>query len=174
MMLHHARRNARTDAQGRLALLEAQNRSMWQADEIKTGIQLVEDALRSGQAGPYQIQAAIAAVHAEALRAEDTDWQQISVLYAELERRAPTPVVRLNRAVAVAMADGPLAGLMLLDQMKLDNALEDYYLFHATRADLLRRLDMKSDAIEAYRRALRLCQNDAERAFLSMRLSEIE
>jgi RNA polymerase sigma-70 factor (ECF subfamily) len=133
---------------------------------------LVESALRMGHTGPYQIQAAIAAVHGEAKCAEDTDWQQIAALYAELEWRMPTPVVQLNRAVAVAMADGPLAGLMLLDQMKLDNALADYYLFHAARADLLRRLGMKEDALTSYDKAVSLCHNDAELNFLRRRIDE--
>lgn len=174
MLLHHARRDARTDAQGRLVLLEMQDRSQWHAGEIAEGLQWVEAALRMGHAGPYQIQAAISAVHSEAARAEDTDWQQIVMLYAELVRRKPTPVVQLNRAVAVAMADGPLAGLMLLDQMKLDDELDDYYLFHAARADILRRLGMTSESMAAYQRALALCQNDAERDFLTLRIQQIE
>jgi RNA polymerase sigma-70 factor (ECF subfamily) len=173
MQLHHARRDARTDAQGRLVLLEAQDRALWHANEISEGIQLVETALRMGHAGPYQIQAAIAAVHSEARRAEDTDWPQIAALYAELEQRLPTPVVRLNRAVAVAMADGPLAGLMLLDQMKLDDALANYYLFHAARADLFRRLGMKDEALSSYEKAIALCQNQSELDFLRRRIDEV-
>lgn len=173
MTLHHARRDARVDAQSRLVLLEAQDRSLWHRDEIDAGVRLLEQALQMGRAGAYQIQAAIAALHDETQRAEDTDWQQISALYAELERRSPTPVVRLNRAAAVAMADGPLAGLMLLDQMKLDDALDGYYLFHATRADLLRRLDMKTDATTAYEKAIALCHNESELQFLRRRVDEI-
>lgn len=173
MILHHARRDARMDTQERLVLLDAQDRSLWHTAEISDGIRLAESALRMGHAGPYQIQAAIAAVHSEATRAEDTDWQQIATLYAELERRMPTAVVQLNRAVAVAMADGPLAGLMLLDQMKLDAALEGYYLFHAARADLLRRLGMNAEALGAYEKAIALCHNDAELDFLRRRIDEI-
>jgi RNA polymerase sigma-70 factor (ECF subfamily) len=174
MILHHARRDARADMLGQLVLLEAQDRSRWHRDEVEAGARLLEAALRMGRPGPYQIQAAVAAVHAEAARPEDTDWSEIAALYGELERRMPTPVVQLNRAAAVAMADGPLAGLMLLDQMKLDAALDNYYLFHATRADLLRRLGMNDDALAQYRRALALCQNESERAFLERRITEVE
>ena len=116
MTLHHARRDARTNAAGQMILLDAQDRSAWHHDEIQAGTRLLNAALRAGRPGPYQIQAAIAALHAEAARPEDTDWQEIAALYRELERHMSTPVVQLNRAVAVAMADGPLAGLMLLDQ----------------------------------------------------------
>ncbi len=172
MTLHHARRSARTNSAGQLILLDAQDRSTWHKDEIAAGIRLLEAALRAGRPGSYQIQAAIAALHAEAARPEDTDWQQIAALYRELERHMPTPVVQLNRAVAVAMADGPLAGLMLLDQLKLGDALDNYYLFHAARADLLRRLDLRDEARAEYERALALCHNDAECAYLVRRIAE--
>jgi RNA polymerase sigma-70 factor (ECF subfamily) len=172
MTLHHARRDARTDETGQLMLLEAQDRSLWRRDEIEAGARLLQSALRLGRPGPYQIQAAIAALHTEASRAEDTDWQQIAALYDELVKHTPTPVVELNRAAAVAMADGPLRGLMLLDRLRLQDALDSYYLFHATRADLLRRLDLREQAVHEYRRALELCLNETERAFLKARLEE--
>jgi RNA polymerase sigma-70 factor, ECF subfamily len=173
MMLHHARRDTRMGQDGALILLDAQDRTRWRHDEIAAGQRLLESALKMHRAGPYQIQAAIAVLHATAARAEDTDWQQIVGLYRELERRVPTAVVRLNHAVAVAMADGPLAGLIFLDRMKLDSALDGYQMFHATRADLLRRLDMRADAAAEYQRALAVCRNEAERAYLIRRLAEV-
>ena len=173
MTLHHARRDARTNTMNEMVLLGLQDRTLWHADEITAGTRLLESALRIGRPGPYQIQAAIAALHAEAATPEDTDWQEIAALYGELERFTPTPVVQLNRAAAVAMADGPLAGLMLLDQLKLGDALDGYYLYHAARADLLRRLDMRDDARGEYARALALCHNEAECAFLSRRIAEL-
>lgn len=173
MTLHHARRDARANAIGQMILLEAQDRSTWHRDEIRAGARLLDAALRAGRPGPYQIQAAIAALHAEAARPEDTDWQQIAALYQALAHHMPTPVVQLNRAVAVAMADGPLAGLMLLDQLNLAEPLDSYYLYHAARADLLRRLNMLADAKAEYARALSLCHNDAERAYLSQRIVEV-
>ena len=172
MLLHDARRTARVSTEGQLILLGAQDRQLWNRAQIQEGVALVERALRQRQAGPYQIQAAISAVHAEAMRAEDTDWQQIVGLYIELEKFLPTPVVQLNRAVAVAMADGPLAGLMLLDQLNLAEPLDQYYLYHATRADLLRRLGEHDSSIAEYRRALALCQNQTERDYLMQRLDE--
>jgi RNA polymerase sigma-70 factor (ECF subfamily) len=172
MQLHHARRGARVDADGQLVLLEAQDRARWDASVIAEGVALLESALRHGRPGPYQIQAAIAAVHAEAARPEDTDWQQIVALYDELLKVMPTPVVQLNRAAAVAMADGPLAGLMLLDQLALGEELDGYHLFHATRADLLRRLGERGEALVEYGRALELCHNEAERKFLQRRMAE--
>ncbi len=166
MLLHDARRAARVSAEGELILLDAQDRQQWNHPQITEGIGLVEQALRRRQPGPYQIQAAISAVHCEAARAEDTDWQQIVGLYVQLERYLPTAIVQLNRAVAVAMADGPLAGLMLLDQLKLAETLDQYHLYHATRADLLRRMGVHDSAIAEYEQALSLCQNEAERTFL--------
>ena len=173
MLLHDARRAARVSPAGELILLDAQDRSLWNRTQISEGIVWVEQALHRRQPGPYQIQAAISAVHSEAARAVDTDWHQIVGLYAQLERYLPTPVVQLNRAVAVAMADGPLAGLMLLDQFKLAEMLDNYYLYHATRADLLRRLGENAAASIEYQKALDLCQNDTERAFLEQRKQSI-
>jgi RNA polymerase sigma-70 factor (ECF subfamily) len=173
MLLHHARRDARTDEAHQLVLLGAQDRARWRKDEIREGVTVLEAALRLGRVGPHQLQAAIAAVHAEAERPEHTDWQEIAALYERLAQMTPSPVVQLNQAVAVAMADGPLAGLMLLDQMKLEAALDGYYLFHSTRADLLRRLDERASARAEYERALALCHNEAEQAFLRQRLSEM-
>lgn len=173
MLLHDARRDARVDAGGELVLLEDQDRSRWDRTQIAEGLQLVATALRMGAPGPYQIQAAIVAVHAGAARAEDTDWRQISLLYAELMRHAPSPVVELNRAAAVAMADGPDAGLVLLDALESGGALDGYYLFHAARADLLRRAGRFALAADSYRRALELTENQPARSFLSRRLAEM-
>ncbi len=173
MLLHHSRRLARVDAQGDLVLLEDQDRSLWDQDEIAEGMEMVDRALLMRRVGPYQIQAAIAALHAEAPTASETDWRQIAVLYGTLKRMAPSPVVELNRAVALAMADGPEIGLKLLDQPWLSEALSAYHHFHATRADLLRRAGRVEEALSAYIRALELCQNAAERRFLQRRLSEM-
>jgi len=173
MLLHHARRDARSDAQGEMILLEEQDRSRWDHDAIDEGLALVREALPMGRIGPYQLQAAIAACHDEAPRPEDTDWPQIASLYGELARIAYSPVVELNRAVAIAMADGPAAGVPMLDELAATGALDDYYLFHSARADLLRRLGRNDDATDAYRRALELVTNDAERRFLRKRLGEL-
>jgi RNA polymerase sigma-70 factor (ECF subfamily) len=170
MLLHDARREARTGPGGELVLLEDQDRSLWDGARIAEGGRLLERALRLRRAGPYQLQAAIAAVHAEAARAEDTDWLQIAALYAELARVAPSPVVELNRAVAVAMASGPEEGLRLVERI---GGLDGYHLLHATRADLLRRLDRRAEAAAAYEQALALTTNEAERAFLERRRSEV-
>ncbi len=170
MLLHDARRKTRADADGHIVLLEDQNRGLWDSAQIARGLHLIESALLLHQPGPYQIQAAISAVHAEAARAEDTDWPQIAALYDALLKYLPTSVVQLNRAVAVSFADGPLAGLMLLDQLKLDAELGQYHLYHAARADLLRRLGLRDEAAAEYQRALELCQNEAEREFLNKRL----
>ena len=134
---------------------------------------LLERALRMRRPGPYQVQAAISALHARARHPEDTDWTQIAALYGELLRMTPSPVIELNRAAAVAMADGPLRGLALLDRRELEKALRDYYLFHAARADLLRRAGRLNEASVAYNLALGLCQNERERAFLRRRLAEV-
>lgn len=173
MLLHDSRRATRADATGGLVLLEDQDRTQWDAAQIAEGTALLEQALQLRRPGPYQIQAAISAVHAEAARALQTDWIQIAQLYGELTKYLPTPVVQLNRAVATAFADGPLAGLMLLDQLGLDQALANYHLFHAARADLLRRLNMHEEAAAEYRQALGLCQNEAERLYLCKRLEEV-
>lgn len=173
LLLHDSRRAARVDAQGELVLLEAQDRARWDAAEIAEGTALLARALAQQQPGPFQLQAAISALHAEAATAAETDWAQIVALYWELERRLPSPVVALNRAVAVGMAQGPLAGLMALDQLRLDDALSDYHWYHAARADLLRRAGYAHEAHAAYERALALCHNQAERRFLTRRLAEV-
>lgn len=174
MLLHDSRRAARVDAQGELVLLEDQDRAHWDQAEIAEGLALLERALAQRQPGPFQIQAAISALHAQAATAADTDWQEIAALYCELARRAPSPVVELNRAVAVGMAQGPLVGLMELDQLKLEASLGEYHWFHAARADMLRRAGYRGEAQAAYARALALCQNRAERSFLARRLAEME
>ena len=173
LLLHDSRRDARVGPAGELVLLEDQDRSRWDRGKIREGIGIMERALRMKQPGPYQVQAAISALHAQAARAEDTDWPQIAALYTELMKMTPSPVIELNRAVALAMADGPLKGLKLLDQPVLKRELSDYYLFHAARADLLRRIGRVSDARDAYTLALNLCQNERERAFLRRRLVEV-
>ena len=174
MLLHDARREARTGPQGELVLLEEQDRAKWKTAQIEEGAALAERALRMRRAGPYQVQAAIAALHCQAERAEATDWGQIAALYDELLRIQPSPIVALNRAVAVAMARGPDDGLRLLDDEELASALERYHLYHAARADLLRRADRLADAATAYRRALELATNAVERAYLERRLREVE
>jgi RNA polymerase sigma-70 factor (ECF subfamily) len=171
MLLHDSRRETRVSAGGELVLLEDQDRSRWDRAEIEAGVALVERALRMGQLGRYQVQAAIAAVHAEAVRPEDTDWDQIALLYGELARLHPTPVVELNRAVAVAMVQGPERGLALMEP--LAGELDRYQWYHSARADLLRRLDRRDEASDAYRRALELTTNAVERRFLERRLSEV-
>ena len=168
MLLTDARRPARTGPQGELVLLPDQDRRLWRQEAIAEGLALVEQALRLHRPGPYQIQAAIAAVHAQAARAEETDWQEIAALYGELYRHQPTPVVALNRAVAIAMADGPLYGLALLE--RLEDSLDRYYLFHAARADLLRRAGWRQAALAAYERALALTENEVEQDFLRKRM----
>jgi RNA polymerase sigma-70 factor (ECF subfamily) len=173
MLLHDARRNTRTDAHGRLVLLADQDRSRWDRHQIAEGVDLVERALRRRQPGPYQLQAAIAALHCEAPTPEATDWAQIADLYRELAFRTPSPVVELNRAVAVAMADGPAAGLAMVDRLAEGDVLDRSHLFHATRADLLRRLERWDEAAAGYRRALDLAATDAERDFLAGRLDEV-
>ena len=169
MMLHAARSVARTSADGHLVLLEDQDRSLWDRDQIDRAAALLDRAIALRRPGPYQVQAAIAALHAEAERPEDTDWPQIAALYAGLAAYQPSPVVELNRAVAVAMADGPGAGLALLDDLPLDG----YHLYHATRADFLRRLGRSAEARAAYSRAHDLATNERERAFLSRRLETV-
>ncbi len=173
MLLQHSRRAARVGAAGEPVLLEAQDRSLWDRAAIAEALPLVEGALTPRRpAGPYSLQAAIAALHAEAERAEATDWQQIALLYGELANVLPSPVVTLNRAVAIAMADGPAAGLALVDALASGGALDDYHLLHAARADLLRREGRREEAAAAYRRALELATNEAERRFLAARLAE--
>ncbi len=172
MLLHDARRAARLDAHGDLVTLEDQDRGKWDAAEIAEGVALLNGALRRGQPGPYQVQAAIAACHATAATAQDTDWAQIAGLYEHLARFLPTPVVALNHAVAVAMAQGPAAGLPLVAALEASGKLAGYHLLPATRADLLRRLGRLAEAAEAYREALEAASTDAERRFLRRRLAE--
>lgn len=173
MLLHDARRAARTDATGELVRLDEQDRSLWSRQQIAEGSQLVQLALTSRAFGPYSLQAAIVAVHAEAPSAAQTDWPQIVRLYDVLLQLSPSPVVELNRAVAVAMRDGPEAGLLLVDELLGRGDLQDYHLSHATRADLLRRLARIDEAREAYRSALRLVQLEPERRFLQRQLDEL-
>ena len=174
MLLHDARREARTSAEGDLVLLDDQERSRWDRAKIEEGRELVERALLARRPGPYQLQAAIAALHDEAETPGATDWPQIALLYRELMALAPSPVVELNLAVAVAMSDGPAVGLAMVDGLAADGRLDDYVYLHATRADLLRRLDRRSEAAAAYRRALELATNATERRFLERRLAEVE
>ena len=166
MLLHDSRRAARADPEGELVLLEDQDRWLWDEQRIDEGRRLLDRALSHRSAGPYQLQAAIAALHTE----DETDWLQIAALYARLAEVAPSPVVELNRAVAVAMAEGPAAGLELMAAL---DGLDGYHLLHAARADLLRRLDRLDEAAEAYRRALALTAAPAERSFLERRLAEV-
>jgi RNA polymerase sigma-70 factor (ECF subfamily) len=173
MLLHHARRDGRVDAHGDLVLLNEQDRSLWDDGAIAAGDNVLNAALRLGRPGPFQIQAAIVACHAQATRASDTDWAEIAALYEQLLAIMPSPVVELNRAVAVSMVEGPGAGLELLSAIEADGALAGYYLLAATKADLLRRLGRPLDAAEAYRRALGLVTTDSERRFLQLRINEV-
>jgi RNA polymerase sigma-70 factor (ECF subfamily) len=169
MLLHDARREARLDDTGDIILLEEQDRSRWNQKQIADALPLVETALRNGP-GVFSLQAAIAALHCQAARAEETDWRQIVGIYDLLERLQPSPIVSLNRAAAVAMAEGPQAGLALMDALTAE--LDDYHLLHAARADLLRRAGSFTEAAQSYERALALVTNDSERRFLKRRLSE--
>jgi RNA polymerase sigma-70 factor (ECF subfamily) len=173
MLLHDARRVTRLDAEGDRVTLEDQDRTRWDAAEIAEGVALLESALRRGAPGRYQVQAAIAACHATAGDAADTDWPQIAALYGELMRLVPSPVVELNRAVAVGMADGPAAGLALVEELGASGVLDGYHLLAATRADLLRRLGRTNEAAAAYREALGLATTEAERRYLDRRLAEV-
>src|ERR671922_2731021 len=170
MLFQDSRRRARIGPDWELVLLEAQDRSTWNRSEIEEAARALERALGLRRPGPYQLQAAIAALHAEAERPEETDWPQIALLYGELSRRQPSPVVELNRAVAIAMAEGPERGLELIDRIP---GLDQYHLLHATRADLLRRGGRRDEAASAYRRALELATNPVERSFLARRLAEV-
>lgn len=172
MLLHHARRAARVDEAGDLVPLEEQDRTVWDRDAITDATALLDAALRRGEPGPYQLQAAIAACHATATDPGATDWTEIAQLYGRLSQMLPTPVVALNRAVAVAMADGPAAGLELVEQLEASGALAGYHLLPATRADLLRRLGRHAQAADAYRTALELTATGAERRYLTRRLAE--
>ena len=173
MLLQESRRAARSSPQGELILLADQDRSLWNREQIAEGVALVERALASRQAGPYALQAAIAAVHAEAPRAADTDWAQIVALYDVLLQATPSPVIELNRAVAVTMRDGPQAGLALIDAILARGDLADYHLAHSARADFCRRLGKNEDARLSYQRALDLARQEPERRFLQRRLAEL-
>ncbi|OLD88049.1 MAG: RNA polymerase subunit sigma-24, partial [Candidatus Rokubacteria bacterium 13_1_20CM_4_70_13] len=173
MLLHDARRDARLDPVGDLVLLDEQDRRRWNHEQIAEALPLVEEALRGG-AGPFALQAAIAALHCQAPRAEDTDWPQIVRLYDVLERLQPSPIVSLNRAAAVAMVEGPRPALALIDDLAAAGNLDRYHLLHSARADLLRRLGSPDEAAKSYARALALVTNDAERRFLERRLRDVK
>ncbi len=174
MLLHDSRRDARVSADGELFLLEEQDRSLWRWEQIREGTQLVESALRSGAAGAYTVQASIAALHAGAKTAKETDWRQIVGLYDVLLRMEPSAVIEVNRAVAVALGRSLEEGLALLDELQQRRELGEFHLLPAARGDLLRRLGRMAEAGEAYRRALSLATNDIERRFLRRRIGEIE
>jgi RNA polymerase sigma-70 factor (ECF subfamily) len=173
MLLHEARRPARTSPAGELILLDDQDRALWNRERIKEGVSLVEKALSSRRIGPYSLQAAIAAVHAEAPDAASTDWNQIVGLYDLLLKAEPSSVIELNRAAAIAMRDGPEAGLEIIDAITTNGELDDYYLTHAARADLYKRLGRVGDAVAAYRRTLELVTQEPERRFVIRRLREL-
>jgi RNA polymerase sigma-70 factor (ECF subfamily) len=172
MILHHARRAARVDPDGDLVTLEDQVRSLWDATAISQACEILDAAVRFGSPGPYQLMAAIAACHALAPTPSDTDWAEIAVLYKRLSEMVPSPVVALNRAVAVGMAEGPTAGLLLVEELEESGELADYHLLPATRADLLRRLGQYEEATVAYRQALELAPTDVERRYLTKRIAE--
>jgi RNA polymerase sigma-70 factor (ECF subfamily) len=173
LLLTDARRDARTDAAGELVLLHDQDRGLWDGDKIREGTALVESALATRRPGAYQLQAAIAACHSEARSAADTDWRQIAALYTELLRYEPTPVVEANRAVAVAMAVGPAAGLVILESLRASPQMERWPQLHLARADLLRRLGRTDEAIDAYRTALQLEPPATERTFIAKRIQQL-
>jgi RNA polymerase sigma-70 factor (ECF subfamily) len=179
MLLHDSRRDARLDDAGDLVILEDQDRSRWDHDQIAEALPLVKEALRGGETrdsepGPFALQAAIAAEHCQAARAEDTDWRRIVRLYDLLERLQPSPIVSMNRAVAVAMADGPQPALALIDELAAAGDLDEYHLLHAARADLLRRIGSNQEAAVSYARALALVTNESERRYLERRLREVQ
>ena len=173
MLLHDSRRDARSDEAGDLVVLEEQDRTRWNQRQIAEALPLVEEGLRGGP-GPFALQAAIAALHCQAARAEETDWPQIVRLYEVLERVQPSPIVSLNRAVAIAMVDGPQPALALVDALAMGGDLDGYHLLHAARADLLRRLGRRAEAARSYTRAVALATNDSERRFLERRLREVQ
>ena len=173
MLLHDSRREARMDQQGKLITLEDQNRSLWDQERIREGRSLLHKAIRLRRTGPYQLQAAISAVHADAASPGDTDWQEIAALYRELMRLSPSPVVALNHAVAVAMSEGLEQGLEQIDEIGASGRLEDYHLYHAARADILRRLGRKSESAQAYTAALKLATNKVEQEYLRERLKQV-
>ena len=171
MLLHDSRRNARLTPAGELILLDEQDRTLWDPSKIQEGITILDEAIALHDPGPYQVQAAISALHAQAQTAAETDWTQIAMLYDTLAKMTPSMVVEVNRAVAVAMAQGPQQGLQLL--LRLENDADSFYPYHAARADLLRRTNQREAAADAYQRALELCGNPAERAYLQRRLDEM-
>jgi RNA polymerase sigma-70 factor (ECF subfamily) len=173
LLLHDARRDARLGPAGEIVLLEDQDRARWDRHEIVEGLALLDGVFAESALGPYTVQAAIAAVHARAEIAAETDWTRIAALYALLARLSPSAIVELNRAVAVAMADGPEHGLQILDGIEATGALGDYHLFHAARADFLRRAGRLAAAADSYRRALALASHEAEKKFLERRLREV-
>jgi RNA polymerase sigma-70 factor, ECF subfamily len=173
MLLHDARREARLDGAGEIVTLEDQDRSRWNHKQIAEALLLVNDTTRGGP-GPFALQAEIAAAHCRAAHPADTDWSEIVRLYDQLERVQPSPIVSLNRAVAVAMAEGPRAGLAAMDGLIAADDLKDYHLLHAARADLLRRLGLLDEASKSYMRALALVTNESERRFLERRLREVQ
>ena len=172
MLLHDSRREARLDEDGNLVVLEEQDRSLWNRPQIDEALVLVDEAL-AGQPGPFTLEAAIAAEHCKASRAEDTNWEEIVKLYDLLAELMPSPIVSLNRAVAIAVARGPQAALELIDELAASGELDEYHLMHAARADMLRRLGSNDEAAESYETALRLVTNDSERRFLERRLREV-
>ena len=172
MLLHDSRREARLNAAGELVLLNEQDRSRWDHEKIREGIAVLDEALAIRDPGPYQVQAAISALHAEAPTAEATDWRQIAMLYESLARMIPSMVVEVNRAVAVGMAEGPGVGLNML--LRIEEEADSFYPYHAARADLLRRMNQREAAADAYQRALAMCTNTTERVYLQRRLDELE
>jgi RNA polymerase sigma-70 factor, ECF subfamily len=173
MLLHDSRREARHDEAGDLILLEEQDRRLWDREKIAEAMPMVEEALRA-EPGPFALQAAIAALHCQAARPEDTDWPQIIWLYDLLQGLQPSPIVSLNRAVAVAMVDGPKTALLLIDELAASGDLDGYHLLHAARADMLRRTGSSAEAAKSYKRALALATNESERRFLERRLREVQ
>lgn len=174
MLLHDSRRRARTDGNGDIVTLDEQDRNLWDRQQINQGLYYLTQGLQQRPVGPYCLQAAIAAIHARALSYQDTDWAQITSLYDALYQQVPTPVVALNRAVAIAMRDGPRVGLQLLDELGIHKAIQNYHLYHAARADLHRRNNQVPQAIEAYQKALSLTQQEAEKRFLQRRLNSLQ
>jgi RNA polymerase sigma-70 factor, ECF subfamily len=172
MLLHDARREAREDQSGHIVLLEKQDRTRWNHTQIDEALPLVSEALAESPA-PYALQAAIAAEHCKAAQAEETNWRAIVRFYDQLQRIDASPVIALNRAVAVAMSEGPRAALDVIDQIAETGELENYHLFHATRADMLRRVGSMDEAAKSYARAIQLASNQRERAYLERRLSEM-
>jgi RNA polymerase sigma-70 factor (ECF subfamily) len=171
MLLHDSRRDARQDENGDVVVLEEQDRELWDKAQISEALPLVDEALQ-GEAGPFALQAAIASEHCKATRSEDTNWRKIVELYDALEFIQPSPIVSLNRAVAIAMRDGPREGLTLIDSLSASGELDEYHLLHAARADLLRRLDITTEAAKSYTRALELVTNESERRYLERRKRE--